>query len=284
MNNSKKSIYSTELSIGIFDSGLGGLSVMKDICKLLPFENIVYFGDTARMPYGTKSGGIIERYAIENATFLMQKEIKALVVACNTASCFSLTALQKIIPVPVIGVICPVVEAMVNEKNIKKIAILGTQATVSSGLYQKLLQEAIPNVEVQAIACPLLVHLVEEEYLDHPFVSLIIQEYLASLKKNHTDCIILACTHFPLLLKQIQKELPQGIRLIDPGMYCAHSLKKILEEKQLLNLSTETPTYRFYVSDGADKFQKNGKKFFQGHLSSELLSKLAVVVGPFGHY
>lgn len=260
-------------SIGIFDSGLGGLSVLRHITNILPFENIVYFGDTARMPYGTKSGQVIERYAIENAAFLMTKEIKALVVACNTASCFSLNSLQQAFSIPVIEMIHPTIEAIKKKSHMKKIAILGTQATIDSGVYQKFL----PLIEIIPIAAPLLVHLVEEEYLNHPFVSLMIQEYLRPLKTNPVEALVLACTHFPLLSEQIQKELFFQTQLIDPGLYCAYALKEVLTSHDLLHDSQNPPLYRFYVSDAADKFEQLSKKFLKNSFSQAFTAELAVL-------
>jgi glutamate racemase len=251
----------TNSSIGIFDSGFGGLTVMKAIRTMLPHENIVYFGDTARLPYGTKSGETILRYSEESAAFLIQQGIKVLVVACHTACSFALEKLQQKFDLPIIGVTTPAIEQMKKLSPKGKIAILGTRGTIKSGAYQKAIQKVFPTAEVYPIACQMLVHLVEEGYIDHPITEMVIQEYLQHLKNKEIDTMILGCTHFPLLLPQIEKAVEQQVKVIDPAWFCAESLQKLLQQLGLLNLNKTDPQDQFFVSDDPEKFRLMGKNF-----------------------
>lgn len=256
-------------SIGIFDSGFGGLTVMKAIRALLPHENILYFGDTARLPYGTKSRETIVRYSIENASFLIQQGIKVLVVACHTACSFALEELQQKFDIPIIGVTTPMIEQVAQISSRGKIAILGTRGTIASGAYQNAIRKLLPHAEISAIACQLLVPLVEEGYIDHPITAMAIFEYLHSLKNKDIDTILLGCTHFPLLLKQIQQTVGPSVQVIDPAQFCAASLKKLLQDQKLINPDLSTPDTQFFVSDDPEKFQLLGKTFL-GHTVSEV--------------
>jgi glutamate racemase len=258
-------------SIGIFDSGFGGLTVMKAIRSLLPHENIIYFGDTARLPYGTKSRETIQRYSMENGSFLIEQGIKVLVVACHTACSFALEEMQQKFEIPVIGVTTPMIEQVAQISKRGKIAILGTRGTIASGAYQNAIQKILPHAEIAPLACQLLVHLVEEGYIDHPITAMATYEYLHSLKNKDIDTIILGCTHFPLLLKQIQQTVGPNVQVIDPAQFCALSLKKLLEEKQLTNTHTE-PTTQFFVSDDPEKFRLLGKTFLGQPLPEVALS------------
>lgn len=248
-------------SIGIFDSGFGGLTVMNAIRQVLPHENIIYFGDTARIPYGTKSGETILRYSIENASFLISQGIKVLVVACHTACSFALEELQKRFSIPILGVIQPSIEKVTQISLEGKIAILGTRATISSGVYQNQLRALIPHAEISAIACPLFVPLIEEGYLGHSLTELAIQEHLRPLKSKQIDTILLGCTHYPLLREYIQKELGLHVNLIDPSLNCAEALKRLLSQQNLLNPNPSPPHYQFFVSDDPEKFRLIGKTF-----------------------
>lgn len=255
---------SNSASVGIFDSGVGGLTVMKAIRHLLPYENLIYFGDTARIPYGTKSKETITRYSLENSAFLLSHHIKVLVVACHTASSFALQTLQAECPIPVLGVIQPSIERVVQASSHGKIAILGTKGTISSGTYQRHLQEQLPDAEITAISCPLFVPLVEEGHYDHPMTHLAIQEYLRPLQEKKIDSLLLGCTHYPLLTSALQKVLGTEVALIDPGVDCALALKAILHELNLLN-PFKTPGHsQFFVSDDPEKFKLLGQSFL-GH-------------------
>ncbi|MGE5196375.1 MAG: glutamate racemase [Anaerolineae bacterium] len=249
-------------SIGIFDSGFGGLTVMRAIKNALPSENIIYFGDTARLPYGNKSAETILRYSIENASFLIEQNIKTLVIACNTAcSAFAVERLQHMFDIPIIGVIRPAIEQVLQASKSGKIAILGTRATISSGIYQQNIQQRLPRAELSAIACPLFVPLVEEGYIEHPLTEMVVQEYLRQLKRKEIDSVLLACTHYPLLQPIIRKELGSNVELVDPAISCAEAIKKHLIENSLGNPQKELPHYQFYVSDDPEKFRLLGNIF-----------------------
>lgn len=234
---------------------------MNAICQLLPHENIIYFGDTARIPYGTKSGETIFRYSVESASFLIKQGIKLLVIACHTACSFALEGLQKMFSIPILGVIQPSIEKVVSLSPQGKIVILGTRATISSGTYQNLISALMPHAKITAIACPLFVPLVEEGFVSHPLTQLAIQEYLKPLKGKQIDSLLLGCTHYPILSEAIKKEVGPSVYLIDPGLNCAEAVRQFLTEKKLLNSDTSFPCHRFFVSDDPEKFQLIGKTF-----------------------
>lgn len=252
---------STHAAIGIFDSGFGGLTVMNAVRKLLPHENILYFGDTARLPYGNKSAETIVRYALECAEFLVQKKIKLLVIACNSACAYALGHLTKSFSIPVIGVIPPAAKQIAALSQKEKIAILGTRATISSGVYQETIREHLPNANITAIPCPLFVPLVEEGYIHHPLTEMAVQEYLRPLRGAGIDAAVLGCTHYPLLESVIQRELGENVVLINPATACAQTVKELLAWKKLLNEQTGAPQYQFYVTDDPEKFRLLGKSF-----------------------
>lgn len=240
-------------AIGVFDSGVGGLTVLKEIVKLLPNEEIVYFGDTARVPYGEKRPETIITYSIENALFLMQHEIKVLVVACNTASAFAIHKLSHLFHIPVIGVIEPGAKKAVSATKNGRIAVLGTRGTIQSGAYQQEIQKRRVDSFVLPISCPLLVPLVEERYLSHPATKMIIKEYLAPIKDHGIDTVLLGCTHYPLLQELIQEEVGDHVTVVDSATLLAENLKSVLFEKELENLSGKS-TCRYFVSDDPEKF------------------------------
>lgn len=248
-------------SIGIFDSGFGGLTVMRAIRTLLPHEHIIYFGDTARLPYGSKSPDTILRYSRENATFFKDLGVKVLVIACHTACSVAFEQLRESLDIPIIGIIEQGVEEIARISKTGQIAVLGTRATISSGVYQQQLQKKIPTASISPISCPLFVPLVEEGYIDHPLTDLAVQEYLRPLKMKAVDAVLLGCTHYPLLHSMIQKELGPDVFLIDPANRCAAKTKEILIEHLLLNETQEPPQYQFYVSDDPEKFRLHGKNF-----------------------
>jgi glutamate racemase len=253
--------------IGIFDSGFGGLTVMKAIRTLLPHENIIYFGDTARLPYGTKSRETIIRYSEENATFLQQQGIKVLVVACHTACSFALEKLQQKFELPILGVTASSIEPVVHRSPRGKISILGTRGTIASGAYQSAIQLLLPAAEISPIACQMLVHLVEEGFIDHPITEMTIREYLEPLKNKDIDTLVLGCTHFPLLHHQIQKAVSPHVQVIDPAQFCAEALQKLLTQQNLLNPEKVDPYNQFFVSDDPEKFRLMGKNFLGQPLS-----------------
>ena len=247
--------------IGMFDSGLGGLTVMQQIVNKLPNEDIIYFGDTARVPYGGKSRETIIRYSIENAIFLIERNIKVLVVACNTATSHGLEKLQHIFNIPIIGVIDPGAERAVKASSNKRIAVLGTKGTIQSQAYQNAILQRAPDAVIFPIACPLFVPLVEEGCLDHPAAHLIVREYLKTLKEENIDTILLGCTHYPLMTKLIRAEVGDDIVIVDSAISCAEKIASLLNELDLTNENDNIPSYRYFVSDDAHKFQTLGSSF-----------------------
>jgi glutamate racemase len=244
--------------IGIFDSGLGGLTVMRKIRQKCPSESIIYYGDTARVPYGGKSPETILRYTIEGAIFLMEQKIKALVIACNTAASYSMERLKNIFPLPIIDVIGPGAEAATRATSNGRIAILGTKATIASGAYQREIARRRDNTYVLPLACPLFVPLVEESFLDHPATNLIVQEYLKPVKAAGVDTLLLGCTHYPVLFPLIQKELGPSVQIVDSATTSAEELASLLDQSPE---ALSPPSCRFFVSDDPEKFKLLGPAF-----------------------
>jgi glutamate racemase len=248
-------------SIGMFDSGIGGLTVMKQIMKNLPKESIVYLGDTARVPYGNKSRETIIRYSIENVIFLMEHNIKILVVPCNTASAYALERLQQIFNIPIIGVIEAGAERAAHVTRNGHIAILGTKGTVQSEMYQKAIQRIAPKATVTAIACPLFVPLVEEAFCSHTIAEMIVREYLAPLKAQKIDTLVLGCTHYPLLYTWIEKEMGPHVTIVDSAIPCAEKVAHILQKNSWQTTSQIAPSHKYFVSDDPEKFRALGQTF-----------------------
>lgn len=248
-------------SIGMFDSGIGGLTVLQKLFQVLPAENFVYFGDTARLPYGEKSQETIIRYSIENTIFLLDKNIKLLVVPCNTASAYALDKLQQLFNIPVIGVIEPGADTAIELTTHGRIAVLGTKGTVNSGAYQKAILKRNPKIVVTSLACPLFVPLVEENYLDHPATKLIVHEYLKPLKEHKIDTLLLGCTHYPLLKELIQKEMGDDIAIVDSATACANKVVEVLIQRGLKVSRKADHEHQYFVSDDPHKFQILGEAF-----------------------
>ncbi len=242
-------------SIGIFDSGVGGLTVFSAIRRALPHESLIYLGDTARVPYGTKSAETVIKYSIQNAHFLAQRGIKALVVACNTSSAYSLEHLRKTVDVPVIGVIEPGAKAALAKSKTKHIGVIGTSATIGSNAYARLLKEYEPNARVVSLACPLFVPLVEEGWTDTEVTKLTAKIYLESFRNENIDTLILGCTHYPLLKSVIQEVVGSGVALIDSAETVAESVKDELAKNGLLINGNARPSYQLYVTDLPARFE-----------------------------
>lgn len=251
------------MSIGIFDSGVGGLTVMRQIIDLLPHEDIIYFGDTARLPYGGKSKETIKRYCRENAAFLLEKNIKLLVIACNTATSHALEDLQEHLEIPVIGVIEAGVKSIVESTKSARIAILGTKGTIQSGVYQEGIQKALPQATLYPIACPLFVHFVEEQLIEHPATRLIVKEYLKPLIGQNIDTLMLGCTHYPLLQQLLQEEVGSDVFLVDSATTCAAHVKDVLQRQNIETNNKGIGTHHYFVSDDPQKFQELGCKFLK---------------------
>lgn len=251
-----------QFCIGMFDSGVGGLTVLKEVTHRLPHENIIYFGDTARMPYGEKSAETIIKYSIENSVFLLEHNIKMLIVACNTSASVSIDKLQKIFNIPVLGVIEAGSEKAVKTSKSGHIAVLATKGTILSKAYEIKIKEINPHAKVIPIAAPLLAPIVEEGLLDHPATELILSDYLKPVLEHSADTLLLGCTHYPLLIKAIKKIIGSSVVIVDSASTCAERAAEILERLDLQNKTHEKVSHRFYVSDSPEKFQKLGRIFF----------------------
>lgn len=248
--------------IGVFDSGVGGLTVVREIVRQLPNENIVYFGDTARVPYGSKSQNTIIRFSEQIIRFLKTKEVKAIVIACNTASALALDAVRDEFDIPIMGVIVPGARAAVETTQNHKVGVVATDATVHSGMYTKIIQEMDPSIEVVEKACPLFVPLVEEGLKKHQVTQMMIQYYLESMKATDIDAMILGCTHYPLLRSRIREYMGENIQIVNPAYETAMDLKRVLAEYNMTNHGEAEQSvepfyghYEFYVSDMAEKFR-----------------------------
>ena len=253
-------------AIGIFDSGVGGLTVLREIMKTLPQEDTVYFGDTARFPYGTKSPETVTRYALEIATFLMSHDIKLLVVACNTASAVSLEALQQRFPVPVIGVIEPGARRAVAVTVTGKVGVIGTERTVKSSAYTKAIKRLNPDVEVISRACPLFVPLAEEGWIDNEVVRLTARTYLAGLAEEGIDTLVLGCTHYPILKKVIGETVGPGVTLVDAAEETARTVSEILKEQGMLRPVVEQGNHHYFVTDVPAGFIRIGNRLLRDTL------------------
>lgn len=241
--------------IGVFDSGVGGLTVVKQVMKTLPQEDIVYFGDTARLPYGSKSKEAVTRFSRQIVRFLLTKNVKAIIIACNTASSNSLDILRQEFDLPIFGVVVPGVEEALHSTKNKKVGIIGTAATVRSNAYQKLICKADSEIKVFSKACPLFVSLVEEGWIENEIARLTAKEYLRELIDEGIDSLVLGCTHYPLLKRCIGETVGEAIRLVDPAKATAKQVWSYLQENSLLNEMEKAGERVFYVSDATDKFE-----------------------------
>lgn len=256
--------------IGIFDSGVGGLTVLREIRQVLPHEDILYLGDTARVPYGTRSPETILQYTLQAASFLMQQKIKLLILACHTACSYALTTLQLQLPIPVVGVIQSNLSQLKKLSPKQGIAILGTTGTIHSGLYQNLLHEIFPSLPLYPVACPLFVPMIEEGLANHPATHLIAEHYLQHLRTQPIDATLLACTHYPLLRPILQKVIGDKITLIEPAV--AEEVHTILLKRGALQPTSHTAHLQFCSTDDPEKFEKLAHLFF--HLPIENVKKI----------
>ncbi len=241
--------------IGVFDSGVGGLTVAREIIRQLPNESIVYFGDTARVPYGSKSKETIIRYSRQIVRFLRTKNVKAIVVACNTASAYALDTIEKELDIPMIGVVKPGAKSAIANTRNKRIGIIGTEGTIKSELYTEFIHGIDPDIEVLGKACPLFVPLVEEGMLHDTVTDEIASRYLNDLKKQEIDSLILGCTHYPLLRSTVGKIMGNKVNLVNPAYETAVSLGELLNQKGIAADKTNSPVYEYYVSDAAERFK-----------------------------
>ena len=247
--------------IGVFDSGIGGLTVVKAIMEELPSESIVYFGDTARVPYGTKSKTTIVKFSLENVEFLLRFGVKCIVIACNTSSSWALPTLRKYFKVPIIGVIRPGAAAAVRQTSNKRIGVIGTNATVNSRAYQTAIQRLDPAITVFSQSCPLFVPLVEEGWLGGDISRQVARRYLQPLLRQRIDTLILGCTHYPLLASTIRQVMGPGVALVDSARQTASEVRGVLTGADTLCGSRGTPRYRFFVTDEPTQFNHIGHQF-----------------------
>lgn len=247
-------------AIGVFDSGLGGLTCVKEIMHLLPGENVIYFGDTGRVPYGTRSAKTITKYSVGDVNFLKTFDIKAVVIACGTVSSIALDHLKSKFDLPIMGVVEPAAMAAVKSTRNGKIGIIGTSGTIASGKYAARIKELRPDASVVQTACPLFVPFVENGFLNHQATKLVAEEYLAEIKSSFADTLIMGCTHYPLIKPLIGDIMGKDVTLIDPGFETATYLKEYLSAHNMLS-DGKNAGYRFYVSDKVDSFEKVGGMF-----------------------
>jgi len=253
----------TSSAIGVFDSGLGGLTVVHEIQRLLPNESILYFGDSARVPYGTKSDETVRKFSQEIVNFLICKNVKAIVIACNTASAVALDMLSEKITIPILGVVNPGARAALGATRLGKIGVIGTTSTIQSNAYLKSIRSFDRNATVVSQPCPLLVPLVEEGWLDNPITEQILKTYLKPLIEKDIDTLILGCTHYPLLKQAIRKVLPQPIQIVDSAEAVAKDLEKLLLKENLQKPDTRQPKHRYFVTDMPKRFKEMGERFLQ---------------------
>ncbi len=265
-----------DLPIGVFDSGVGGLTVAREIMRQIPNERIIYFGDTARVPYGSKSRETVTKYASQIVRFLKQQKVKAIVVACNTASAYALDRLEEETDIPMLGVVKPGAKTAVAATRNGKIGVIATEGTIGSQIYTRYIEELNKGVEVLGKACPLFVPLVEEGLLEDPVTDEIAQRYLSSLKNCGIDTLILGCTHYPLIRSTLGRVMGEEVTLVNPAYETARELKELLGKKELLcprKPALGTNQYRFFVSDGAEKFQHFANSIFKyGILSAKQIN------------
>lgn len=254
----------SSLPIGLFDSGIGGLTVAQQVMSLMPHENIVYFGDTARVPYGSKSSETVIEYSLQAQGFLESIGVKMIIIACNTASSVALEAVRSVASVPVLGVIEPGATAASAATRSRIVGVIGTEGTIRSQAYQQALRHMLPDVTVLDRACPLFVSLAEEGYSHHEVTKIMAREYLQPMLARSIDTLILGCTHYPVLEPSIASIAGSGVTLINPAVATAELARATLESMDLLNASASLPRHTYYLSDFPHKFVEVGERFL-GH-------------------
>jgi glutamate racemase len=244
--------------IGVFDSGVGGLTVLKEIIKLLPNENVVYFGDCGRTPYGIKSKETIIKYTWQDVNFLLKQDVKMIVVACNTASAYGYEIAKDGVDIPVIEVVNPGAETVVRETKNKCVGVIGTTATIKSDVYLKAIKNIDESIEIISKACPLFVNLVEEGWWENDIAYMVAREYLHTLKDKNIDTLVMGCTHYPLLLKTIENVMGDKVKIVSSAHEVARVVKKVLETDNILRKEKKHPIYKYFTSDSIEKFIELG--------------------------
>lgn len=252
-----------ERALGIFDSGVGGLTVVRAVQDLLPNEDVIYLGDTARLPYGSKSPETIRQFAREDASFLMEKGVKAIVVACNTATAHGLEGLRERFEVPVLGVIEPGVDAALAGGLAERIGIIATRGTIRSHAYQHALATRRTGLMIHGVATPLLVPLIEEGWIEEEVTREVLRKYLEPLVARGIDTLLLACTHYPLLIPVLREVLPNDVRLVDSATTCAEHLKARLEEMDLLSEREAEGGLEIFLTDLSEQFEELARRFLK---------------------
>lgn len=255
-------------AIGIFDSGVGGLTVFRAVQRRLPAERLIYLGDTARIPYGVRSAATIERYALECARFVQSRGVKAIVIACNTASALAANYLRSKCSVPVMGVIRAGARRAVERTINGRIGVIATEATVASGAYERAIRDLKGGLEIISRACPLFVPLAEEGWLNHPVTFQVAEEYLAQLREIGVDTLVLGCTHYPILRPVIERTMGDRLSYVDSGEAVAETLAQLLEEQQLSSDNDGQQSEEFYVTDSADRFRRVAELFLGRQLEA----------------
>ncbi|MDP4180145.1 MAG: glutamate racemase [Bacillota bacterium] len=254
--------------IGVFDSGLGGLTVLKEIKRLIPTESVVYFGDNGRAPYGTKSKDTIIKYTFQDIRFLLNQDIKMIVIACNTASACSLKLVKDSFDIPVIEVTEPGSVTAVKETKNKKIGVIGTVATINSGVYERAINRLDSSIEIVQKACPLFVPLVEEGWWENDIALRIAEEYLEPLKREGIDTLVMGCTHYPMLFNTISKVMGDSVKLVSSALEVTKVINEILKENTLMRDERVSPVYRYYTSDSVEKFESLGSAILESEIHS----------------
>ncbi|MBC7981111.1 MAG: glutamate racemase [Armatimonadetes bacterium] len=266
-----------EAALGFFDSGVGGLTVVRAVMDLLPGEDVIYLGDTARLPYGSKSPETIRQFTEEDVGFLLGKGVKAIVVACNTATAHALPGFWESCPVPIMGVIEPGVEAALADGEAERIGIIATRGTIGSHAYQHALATRNTGLMIHGVATPLLVPLIEENWIDEEVTKEILRKYLEPLMAKGIDTLMLACTHYPLLVPVLREVLPEGVRLIDSATTCAEHLQRMLEAKNLLRKGAGEGNLEIYLTDLSEQFEDLARRFLKrspGRVRRAVVSKI----------
>jgi glutamate racemase len=277
IQNLKSKIQNPDAPIGIFDSGVGGLTVFRAIERRLPHESLIYLGDTARIPYGTRSRETVERYALEDVAFILSKNVKAIVIACNTASAHAAERLARECPVPVLGVIQPGARRAVEKTRTGYIGVIATEGTVASGAYEQAMVRARSGLEIISRACPLFVPLAEEGWVNHPVTRQVAEEYLAELRASRVDTLVLGCTHYPILRPIIEDVMGDQITYIDSGEAVAEEVVRLLSELELAREEGLARTEEFYVTDSAARFRRVAELFLGRPLESVSMVELGTV-------
>jgi glutamate racemase len=267
---------SNGLPIGVFDSGVGGLTVARALRRELPHEDIVYLGDTARVPYGAKSPHTVVRFSCEDTQFLLQQRVKAIIVGCSTVSAWALPILEKKFNLPIFGVIAPGVRAALEQTRNQRIGIIGTHATIRSRAYTRAILAECATAHVFARACPVLVALVEEGWINHRVTRLILRKYLAPLRRHRIDTLVLACTHFPLLKRAIRSVVGDTIALVDSAESCARFARERLEQLNLLSRNRRHQgVFQAFVTDEPERFTSLARNFLGARIEPALQVDLA---------